>query len=882
MRGPRRRLSAALYRAILRVYPGDFRRDFGPDMVALFERRARDLEGHAHAHTRFLARALADAGVGALAEWGRVATRHLETATWEVGVQGWNHDLRAAVRALARRPAFALTAGTTLALGMAAVIAMFSVVDGVLLRPLPYPDSERLAVIWKVDERQDSRSLNVDHPDVRAWNTIEGLQVVGYSSHRPTLTGFGAARVVEAASVTGGILGVFGLEASMGRDLAPGDDVPDGPRVALVSHGFWRGELGGDPAVLGRTLTLNGEAWQIVGVAPEGFGFPDDTRIWYPRRHQAVGCGHGCNLMRSVARLPAEAERRDAVVQRLAGLDRELGRDFPEAHGDVVTELERMHEHEVADVEDALWMLFAAVGMVLLIACANVANLLLVRAAERADETAIRWTLGADRRRLLRQFLAEALVLTAASGAVAVLVAGAALGVLSALAPAELPRIDGVGLDLRAVALSGLLVLGVTATFGLIPARLPRPGALRSGVRSVGDRRAARSRSALLALEVALSLTLLLGTGLLLRSLHAMRSIDLGFEPAGVERFRLAVPASRYDTEATLQLFDELDRRLSALPGVVVAGHGFGVPFAAGSINTGITLLDRPEAGDDLDADVRPSSPGYLDALGLRLVEGRWIEEADRRDALAVAVLNRAAADAFFPDGDALGRRVSLGFSWGFDDEPDRTVVGVVDDIRTEALTEPDPPAVYMPNAQVGTNLTYFHMRLGSGSGSALAEARRVVGALDAELALTTEERLSSAVDRASADTRFYLSLLSSFAGLALVLAGVGLYGVVAYAVGRRRREIGVRRALGAGQVEVLGLVVKQGLGPAVVGGLLGLGASWVLGGAVQALLYGVSPLDPLATLAATGVLLVVVLVATLLPARRAARVAPVEALRSD
>jgi putative ABC transport system permease protein len=882
MTNRRGRLSAALYRAVLRLFPGDFRRDFGADAAALFERRAQDLEGRPLARTRFVAGALADALAGALAEWSRTAVDRAGTSTWEVGVQGWTHDLRAAARALGRRPAFALTAGATLALGMAAAIAMFSVVDGVLLRPLPYPDSDRLAVIWKVNQRQDSRSPNVDHPDVRAWNTVDGLHVVGYSSQRPTLSGLGPVRVVEAATVTGHVLGVFGLEPVLGRDLAPTDDVPDGPRVAVVSHAFWQDELGGERDVLGTALTLNGEPWQIVGVAPGGFDFPDGTRIWLPRRHQAEGCGHGCNLMRTVVRLPADAERRALVEQRVARLDQEFAREFPDAHGDVVTELQGMHEHEVADVEDALWMLFAAVGMVLLIACANVANLLLVRASERADETAIRWTLGAGRGRLLRQFLSEALLLTAASGTVAVLLAGSALAILPALAPAELPRLDAVGLDVRAVAVSALLVLAVTAAFGLLPARPPRPGALRSGPRSVGDRRAGRSRSALLTLEVALSLTLLLGAGLMVRSLQAMRSIDLGYDPANVERFRLAVPSSRYDTEATLRLYDELERRLGALPGVAAAGHGFGVPFAAGSINTAVTLLDRPEAGDDLDADVRPSSPAYLDALGLRLVEGRWIEGADRRDRPAVAVLNRAAADAFFPGESPLGRRISLSFSWGFDDEPDRTVVGVVDDIRARTLTEPDPPAVYMPNAQVGTNLAYFHMRRQPAASSVLAAARRVVAEVDPELALTTEETVASAVARASADTRFYLSLLSAFAALALVLAGVGLYGVVAYAVGRRRREIGVRRALGAGRGDVLALVVKQGLGPAATGVALGLGASWFLGRLVRTLLYGVSPQDPWVILVATSTLLAVALVATALPARRATRVAPAEVLRSD
>ncbi len=875
----------ALYRAALRLLPGDLRRDFGPDMVALFERRLGEFEGRPAAKARFVVRALTDVVVSAARERAGALPGHPARSRREEGMgtmTTWAHDLRSAARSLMRRPLFTATAGGTLALGMAAVVAMYSVVDGVLLEPLPYPDADRLSVVWKVNERQDSRSRNVDHPDVRAWNAIDGLHVVAYSTMRPTLSGFGPARVIEGATVTGGILSVFGLEPALGRDLAETDDVPDGPTVALVSHAFWQDELGGDPDVLERALTLNGVAWQIVGVAPQGFDYPGDAQIWLPRRHPAEGCSHGCNVMAAVARLPAGADAREAVSARLAAIDADLARDFAEAHEDVVTELEPLHEHLVADVKAALWMLFAAVGMVLLIACANVANLLLVRASERADETAIRWTLGATRGRLVRQFLSEALLLSAASGVLATALAAWALSLLPTIAPVGLPRLDQVAVDLSAAALSGVLVLLVTGAFGLLPVAGRALAPVRSGVRTVGRRRAGRSRAALLAAEVALSLTLLLGAGLFVRSLHELRTVDLGFDAEHVERFRLAVPAGRYDTEAGLRLFDELDRRLAALPGVEAAGHGFGAPFAAGSINTGVALVDRASAGDDLSANVRPSSPGYRAALGLRLIEGRWIEAADRRESLPVAVINRAAAEQFFPGESALGQRIELFFSWGFDDEPARTVVGVVDDIRAESLTEPDEPSAYLPNAQVGTNLAFFHLRLRPGSPSVLSSARAVVQELDPDLAITSAETVASAVERASADTRFYLWLLSGFAALALGLAAVGLYGVVAYSVGQRRREIGVRRALGAGRADVLSLVVRQGLGPALVGVGVGLLVSWGLGRLVGALLYGVTPQDPLAAAAATSVLLVVVLLATALPARRAARVAPVEALRSD
>jgi predicted permease len=878
------RRSRAVYRAFMRLFPPAFRREFGRDMEGLFLDKLAEARGSARATAGLWLAAARDAVFGASAEWVRHLTRAFAGSSHRGGIEGWLQDVRTGVRALRRRPAFTATAAGTLALGMAAVVAMFSVVDGVLLRPLPYPGSERITVIWKENQRQGSRSRSVDHPDVRAWNAVaDDFTVVGYADSRPTLSGFGPARVISAVRVTGGLLGVFGLEPELGRDLDVADDVPDGPRVAVVSHGFWQNALGGDSDVLGSVLTLNGEPWQVVGVAPAEFDFPTGTAVWLPRRHQAEGCDHGCNVMAAVARLPAAPHTRERVLDGLAVVDARLARDFPDEHADVVTELQSLHEYEVADVENALWILFAAVGMVLLIACANVANLLLIRAQERADETALRATLGASRGRLVRQFLTEALLLTLASGTVALVLAWWALSALPALAPEALPRLDIVGLDLRAVVLSGGLVLIVTAGFGLLPALRSSDASVASGRRSVGRRQTTRSRSLLLATEVALSLTLLLGAGLLLRTLQEMRAVDLGYAPEQVERFRLSTPSSRYDTRATLQLFAEIDRRLAALPGVEAVGHGFGVPFAAGSMNTDITLVDRPERqSEDFGADVRPSSPGYLEAMGMRLIEGRWIDEADTRAGEAVAVINEAAAHAYYPDESPLGRRVSLSFSWGFDDEPDRTVVGVVGDIRARSLTEPDPPTAYLPNEQAGFDVVYFTMLRTRGAPSVLAAARAVIAELDPELAVTLEEAVSEAVARESADARFFLGLLAAFAGLALLLAGVGLYGVVAYAVGRRRREIGVRRALGAGRSNVLGLVVRQGMAPALAGVVIGLAASWTLSRFMATLLYGVSPQDPITLASATALLLGVVLLATVLPARRASRISPVEALRAE
>lgn len=803
-------------------------------------------------------------------------------------MDGWTQDLRFGVRSLRRRPGFTAAAAGTLALGIGATVAIFSVVNGVLLRPLPYPDSDRLVQVWKVNAQRGSRSTNVDHPDVRAWQeAVPGFRVAGYAGTRPTVTGSGDPEVLYGARVTDGLLSVFGLEPALGRDLARTDDAPDGARVVVVSHAFWTSRLGADPTALGASLTLDGERWQIVGVAPEGFEEPDGAALWLPRRHPAEGCGHGCNIMEAVGRLPEGLER-EGLEERLRAVDVRLAADFPDAHRDVVTELQSLHDHRVADVRPALWILLVAVGMVLLIACANVANLLLVRGAGRRTEMALRAALGAGRARLLRQLFTESVVLAAAAGAVGFLLAAGGVAALVSLAPSELPRMGEVGLDGRVVLFAVAVSLGVASLFGLWPAarlaRAPLRTMLQGTRRTGGGRGTGLSRSLLLTGEVALSLALLLGAGLLFRSLLEIRSVDLGFRTEGVERFRVSTPESRYDVEGTLRFFRELESSLAALPEVEAAGLAFGVPLAPGSISTSVRLLDRPEVPppERPQAALRPASPGYLGAAGLELVRGRWITPADRREAEGVAVLNAAAARAFYPEGDPLGKRLGMDVTWGFAESVPMTVVGVVGDVRGESATLADEPAVYVPNAQLGVDLMFVTLALAPGADGAMPAARSVIRELDPALAITNVERMEDVVRREGAETRFYLTVLTLFSGLALVLAAVGLYGVVAYAVSRRTREIGIRLALGAGEADVVGLVVRQGIGPAVAGVLVGLAGSWFGARALRAVLYGVEPQDPLTLAGVTVLLLLVVAAASLLPARRATRIPPASALRAE
>lgn len=876
------------YRALLLLLPPAFRKAYGAEMERLFAERWADT-GRGLARVRLTVEAVADVVAGAVAEWSVGWMEERATSTREGwGMDGWIQDLRIGVRGLMRRPGFTAAAVLTLALGIGATVAIFSVVNGVLLEPLPYPDADRLVVLWETDTRTGRRNGGVDHPDIRTWQRdVPGLTVAGYSGSRPTLTGMGDPEVIFGAQVTDGLLGVFGLAPVLGRDLTAADDVLGGPRVLVISHGFWQARLGGSPDVLGRTLTLGGNPWEIVGVTPEGFDFPEGAALWVPRRHDPEGCGHGCRIMGAVGRIQADAtlaqvqERMDAVSARLA-------EEFPDAHRDSGITFERLLDTQVSDVRTALWVLMAAVVMVLLIACANVANLLLVRSAERTGEMALRATLGASRTRLVRQLLTESLVLAGVAGLLGVGLAHWGISALVALAPDGIPRLAEAGLDGRVLAF-GLATVGlVTMVFGLAPtlqlARRPLAPILGGSRRTRGGRTSNLSRSLLLSGEVALSLVLLLGAGLLFGTLRQIRGADLGFDAERVERFRLSVPESRYDTQGIIRFFEELEGRLAAIPGVDAAGAAFGAPLASGNIGTSVEFLDR-EAVDPADRPslaVRPATLGYPAAMGLPLVRGRWFEPADVHGSEGVVVINQAAAAAHWPGEDPLGKRIRLSVSWGFDDDPARTVVGVVGNVRSYSATEPDRPTAYLPNAQFGVNSMYVTLRLSRGTRSVMPAAREAVAALDPNLALHDVARMEDVVDGQLAATRFYLALLGVFSALALILASVGLYGVVAYAVSRRTREIGIRVALGAPADSVVGMVIREGMAPALVGVLVGLSGAVFAGRALSSLLYGVEPNDPTTVAAVTALLLAVTSAATLVPARRASRIAPATALREE
>jgi len=795
-------------------------------------------------------------------------------------------DLRFAVRTLLRRPGFTVAAIVTLAVGIGATVSIFSVVNGVLLSPLAFPDSEDLVVLWTRNTETGLSDRGFDHPDIRAVEAnVTALDIVGFGGTRPTLSGFGDPRVVFGTRATDGLIRLMGLEPVFGRDIRAEDDIEGGPRVVVVSHDFWMDQFSGDPDVVGRSITLNDVAWEVIGVAPPAFDFPNSSELWMPRRHEDDGCDHGCRVLNAVGRVRADRGMADAGAE-LAAASAQIAEQFPNSHRGERFELESMLAHEVSDVRTALWVLLGAVGMVLLIACANVANLLLVRASGRRTEVALRGTLGASRFRIVRQLLTESALLAVLAGVMGLVLAYWGTAGLASLAPDELPRLDEVRLSGVVFGFTAALVLLVTALFGVLPALHASSDVAtgNGGRRTSGFRGAGRSRSLLLVGEVALSLTLLLGAGLLLRTLGEMRALNLGFDAEGIERFRISVPGGRYDSIAVGSFFQELETELTRLPTVASAGWGFGVPMAVGNISSSVVLLDRPGVAppDRPEFAVRPATAGFLDATGTRLLQGRWFDERDRYGAQPVAVINQAAARLHYPGVDPIGLLLKPDVTWGFERSPDLTIVGIVEDVvRTGPWDEPEA-AVYLPNTQFGASTGYMSLRLAPGTTSAISDARRVVGAMDPSLAIWDEANMQDVVALSRAPTLFYALLLSAFSMVALLLAAVGLYGVVAYMVAQRTHEIGVRIALGAASDQVTGMVLREGIRPALMGIAVGLALSWAGARVLSSMLYGVAWGDPRAFLGVSVLLLAVTATATAIPARRASHVPPATALRAD
>jgi putative ABC transport system permease protein len=791
-------------------------------------------------------------------------------------------DLRIALRSLARQRTFSTVAVLTLALGVGATTAIFSVVYGILLKPLPYDASDRLVALGQTAKSAPAQPVDgsSSHVNFLDWKRLSQTipEMALYSGGRAVISNQGEADVVPIGSVTPGFFRVFRATPIMGREFTDTENLPTGPRAAIVSYGFWQERLGGREDVLSQNVEISGVAWPIVGVAPRGFDFPNGARLWLPVRNNDAQCGRGCVYLNGIGRL-ADGVSVHAAQQEMATIAANLEREYPAANTDVTVAVETLHDRTVGNVRLALFVLLGAVGMVLLIACANVANLVLVRGTSRQNEIAVRTALGAGRRGIVSYLLTENLVLAISGGALGVVLAFWGIEVLKAAAPQNLPRLDDVSFDVATFVFALAVVLMTTVLFGVGPSlqlsRLPLMASL--GQRgSIGARRSRWTRSTLLVAEVGLSLVLLLGAGLLLRSLAALQDTELGFNPEGITVFMVSLPPARYPPPQVIQTHEQLDEHLRALPGVTHVARISGLPLGVSENVLSFSRPDQPPPppGQGNAALYRVVDAEYFEAMGIQLLAGRFFTPADRQGSQRAVIISRRMADTFWPGEDPVGKPIQIS------DQDPAVVVGIVANVRSQAVARVADPEMYVPHAQTTLRSIMYVVKSSAASAQILSGARDVVRRLDQRLPLMFPSSMMELVDEQLARPRFYLLLLTLFAVLAVVLAAVGIYGVVAYVVTQRTREIGVRMALGAKQSEVVALMLWQGLRPAALGMALGLLIALAAGRVMRGLLYEVPPHDPVTFVVVSALLLAVVLIACAVPARRASAVAPADALR--
>ena len=799
----------------------------------------------------------------------------------------WN-DVRHAFRGLRLRPGFALTTVLTLGLGIGANVAIFSVVNGVLLRPLPFNRPDQLVRVWGLHPEIGREAASL--PDFLDWragvSSFAGLSAL--ANTRFTLTGAGEPEMIRGAAVTADFFGTLGVAPLRGRTFATGEDTRAAARVVVLGEGLWRRRFGGDPSIVGSGVQLSGTTYVVIGVVPSSASIQGPIDAWTTLATDTT-LGRRSDFLTVVGRLRPAATLESARLE-LATIARRLTERYPGTNAGWSVDVLPLRDSLVGSVRSALAMFMAAVGLVLLVGCANVANLMLARTASREREVIIRTALGASRLRLLQELLTESVLLALLGGILGVTLAAWSLEALASLARVALPRADEIGLDLQVLLFALALSLITGLLFGLASAiRLADKslsGALRGGARAfTGGPAVRRLRGILVLGEVAAAFTLLIGAGLLIRSFDRLLQVDPGFRTDGLFTARVLLPRTRYSEGARQSGFMEgLVERFGAMPAVRSAAVVSDAPLGDSPLYLAVAIQGRSAAapGAVEDAEVFSASPGYFAVLGIPVLQGRSFDSTDRADAPPVGVVNRAMARRFFGGRSPIGARLTFGnptdstAQW-------LTVVGVVGDIHHAGLSEPPYPQIYLPAAQSPSRWMVLVARSATPDPLALAPAaRRALASLDPDLALSDVSTMERRIADATAHPRVSAVLLGAFALLALVLAAIGIYGVVSYGVVQRTRELGIRVALGAEARAVSVMVIRQGMGPVAGGVVIGMVAAWAGARALRSQLFQVGPADPVTFAVVTTCLAGTALLACYLPARRAALADPVEALRSE
>jgi putative ABC transport system permease protein len=790
-----------------------------------------------------------------------------------------------ALRSLLRRPLFASVAVLTLALGIATCLSVFSIVNAVLLKPLPYPDPDRKVMLWEINPAKGADLVQASPANFLDWHGQSRVfqSLAAYTTGMSSLSGRSEPRRVSVAYVSGELFSVLGVRPSRGRALSREDDLPGAKQFTVLSDRLWRSAYSGDPGILGKVVEIDGQPCEVAGVMPAGFRFPEDADIW-----ATMNLGPEASSLRDSHYLQVVGDLRPGVTlaqarSEMGVIAGRLGQRYPVTNGGWTVRVVSLHDQLVGDVRPALLTIFGAVGLVLLLACLNISTLILARALGRRKESSVRIALGASRWSLARQFLAEGILLACLGGALGLLMAYWGIALLTSLSPADIPRLSEAGLDGPVIVFAAGLSLLTGLFLGVVPLFLLTEKDLQAGLH---DRSGSASVSALgrhgrewlVAAEIVLTTILIIGSGLLIRSFQHLRATDMGFQPEGLSTLQLALQPAKYQTpQQQRAVGQELLQAITAIPGARSAAISTSFPLVGGEPVQRFSIVGRPlpASGTRPSARFAAVSAGYFRTLQVPLRQGRAFSERDAADAPGVAIVNEAMARQLWPGESPLGQRLLVGR-----ETAPREIVGLVGDVKQDGLDAPAPPRMYLPLAQYPWPELSLTVRAAAGAKGMAAGLREAVWSVDRNQAVSEAATFSQLLAGALARPRFDMLILTVFAVLALILAALGIYGLCAYLIEQKTAEIGVRMALGAQAGDILRYVLRQGLRPVVAGGVLGLVATLAASRLLTSLLFGVRAFD-LATYAVSTILLAAIaLLACLLPARRASRVNPISALK--